>query len=190
MSSSDHRTTLAGGLLVLTLGMLSGTARADDTDAPPRFGVALNSSVNGEVYPVRLVPTATLLVDKNQLEAGVGLHPFIRRDQRVWSGELNYKRFPNGTERPLSLYLISRLSYVHLDRETYYPTTYHYLFVNGGYGLKLQGDSPVYFGTNTTIGIYTFARSSENPYPGFDSDSLFAEWGVNLAFQANIGVRF
>lgn len=35
------------------------------------------------------------------------------------------------------MYLISSVSYVHNPRDTFYPTTYNYLFLNGGYGFQL-----------------------------------------------------
>jgi len=171
----------------LTLAMAPLTSHAGDA---PRWGVAMNSNVSGEVPAMRLVPTASVLLDRTQLEAGVGLHPFIRTDQRVWSGELNAKFFPNGTEDKLNLYLISQLAYVYKDLETYYPTTYHYLFMLGGYGLTVTNPNGIYMGTNVTVGPYTFNRRSENPYPGFGSDEMFDEVGLALAFQFNLGYRF
>jgi len=175
------------GLLVC---LLPTTSHAEAPDDEGRLGIALNSSINGEVYPMRLVPTATFLVKKSQLEAGVGLHPFIRKDQRVLSGELNYKYFPNGLDNALNLYVIGRFSYVNNARETHYPTTYHYLFLNGGYGLMLRGNGKMYLGTNVTTGPFTYARRSENPYQGFESDRLFDKTGFNLAFQFNVGYGF
>ena len=180
---------LTRGLLGALACLLPMTGAAEER--PPRsFGAALNTSVNGEVYPMRLVPSAIMLFGRSQLEAGVGLHPFIRRDQRVLSGETSYKFFPNGTERALNLYLIGRLSYVNNARETFYPTTYHYLFLNGGYGVMVSNPNGLYIGTNVTAGPFTYMRQSENPYEGFDSDRLFDEVGLNLAFQFNIGYRF
>jgi hypothetical protein len=174
----------------LLLWVLPVGSQAAEPNTSPRFGVALNSNINGEVYPIRLVPSATVLVGRNQLEAGVGVHPFIRTDQRVLSGELNYKFFANGLDTPLSLYLIAHLSYVNNKRETYYPTTYHYLFGNGGYGVQLNAASGMALGTNVTVGPYARIRRSENPYDGFESDGLFDDIGVNLAFQFNLGYRF
>ena len=178
-------TVVGAGLLAL--GMLATSAQAEE--APQRtWGVALNSSVSGAVPPMRLVPTATLLMGKSQLEAGLGVHPFVRRDQRVLSGEANYKFFPHGLENALSPYLIGRFSYVHDAKETYYPTTYHHLVLTGGYGVILNGASGSYLGTNVTVGPATFVRNSENP--AFPNDELFDDLGLTLAFQFNVGYRF
>ena len=185
-----RRVRLALILGALWIGLLPLTSYADEPDTTPRFGIALNSSINGEVYPMRLVPTALLLMGKNQLEAGFGFHPFIRQDQRILSGELNYKYFPNGLHKGFATYLVARLSYVNNALDTFYPTTYHYLFFNAGYGLMFSGGGATYLGTNVTLGPFTYIRRSENPYEGFESDGLFDEVGWNLAFQFNVGYRF
>jgi len=177
-------------LVGLLLALVPLTGVAADGEPAGRFGVALNTSFNGEVYPLRLVPTGTYAIGKSQLEAGVGFHPFIRKEQRVFSGEFNAKYFPNGTERALSLYLIGRLAYLNNDLETYYPTTYHYLFLNVGYGLVLSTNGRSYVGTNVTGGLFTYARRSDNPYPGFDRNGLFQKVGVNVACQFDVGYRF
>lgn len=173
-------------LVLIALSALFGNTAS--AGAPRSFGVALNSSVNGEVSPMRLVPTALMQAGKSQLEAGVGLHPFIQKGEQVWSGELNYKYFPNGDSNALNLYLIGRFSYINHARETFYPTTYHYLFLNGGYGVMVSNPNGLYLGTNVTLGSFTYVRRSENPY--FEADGLFDEAGLSLAFQFNIGYRF
>lgn len=184
------------GMVAALVALAPATAWAEEAPAVEspaddgRWGVALNTSVNGEVTAMRFVPSVTWRKGKGQLEAGVGVHPWIRRDQRVLSGELNAKAFPNGADNKLNLYVLSRFSYVNNKRETYYPTTYHYLFLNGGYGLMLRGAGGIEMGTNVTAGAYTFARSSENPYPGWEEDGLFAEVGFNVAYQFDLGWRF
>ncbi len=183
-------TSLTRWLVGLLLVVLPATSHAEAPDESGRFGIALNTSFNGEVYPLRLVPTATYATGRSQFEAGVGIHPFIRKEQRVWSGEFNYKYYPNTTEQTLSPYLIGRFSYVNNALESYYPTTYHYLFLNAGYGLVLSSNGRSYVGTNVTGGLFTYARASENPYPGFDKDGLFDKVGLNLACQFNVGYRF
>ena len=54
----------------------------------------------------------------------------------------------------------------------------------------LSSNGRSYVGTNVTGGLFTYARSSENPYPGFDKDGLFDKVGLNLACQFNVGYRF
>jgi len=175
------------GLLACLAPVVS---HAETPESPGQLGFALNSSMNGEVYPIRLVPSATYLVGRSLFEAGVGVHPFIRKDQRILSGEFNYKYFPNGLGNALNLYIIGRFSYVNNARETYYPTTYHYLFLNGGYGLMVNGQRGTYLGTNVSVGPFAYIRDSENPYDGFASEGLFDGMGFNLAFQFNVGYRF
>ncbi len=154
------------------------------------FGFAINSGINGEIYPIRLIPSITYLSGKSQWELGAGLHPYIHKDQRIISLELNYKYFPNGTGNKFNMYLITHFSYVNNKLETYYPTTFNYLFLNGGYGFQINVLNGAYLGTNVNVGIFTHQKNSGNPYPEFASNKLFDEFGMNLAFQFNIGYRF
>lgn len=173
---------------IIGLVPLSSSAQSDSTKG--QFGFALNSSMNGEVYPIRLVPSITYLKKKSQLELGFGIHPFIRKDQNIYSGEFNYKYFPNGTAKKFNMYLLGRLSYIHNPRDTFYPTTYNFLFLNGGYGFQLVPFKNAYLGTNMSVGIFTNNKKSEIPYNGFSEENLFDEFGFNLAFQFNMGYRF
>lgn len=184
MAERTPRWIRALAVLLLCLCPLLGHATA------PRWGVALNTSVNGEVMAMRLVPSATLRLGKTQLEAGVGLHPYIRTDQRVLSGELNAKVFPNGTGNALDLYLIGRAAAVRNQLQTHYPTTLHHLFLLGGYGLQLTRPQGVSVGTNVAIGPTTRSRTTTNPYPGVADDRMFDELGVALAFQFHLGMAF
>jgi hypothetical protein len=136
------------------------------------------------------VPTVTYLQGNSQFELGVGFHPFIRKDQQIFSTEFNYKYFPNGTDKKFNMYLIGRFSYIYNQRKTYYPSVYNYLFLNGGYGFQLNVSKNVYMGTNFTIGTYTYSKQSEIPYDSFVKKDFFEEFGFNLAFQFNIGFRF
>jgi len=56
----------------------------------------------------------------------------------------------------------------------------------GGSSLHSAG----YVGTNVTGGLFTHARRSENPYPGFDKSGLFAKVGFNVSCQFQVGHRF
>jgi hypothetical protein len=154
------------------------------------FGFVINSGMNGEVYPIRLVPSITYFRGKSQWELGAGLHPYIHKNQRILSLEMNYKYFPNGLGNKFNMYLITHFSYVNNKLETYYPTTYNYLFLNGGYGFQINAFKGTHIGTNVSLGAFTYQNNSENPYDGFASNSLFDEFGLNLSFQFNIGYRF
>ena len=163
---------------------------AQSSDTTGRFGFVLNSSLNGEVNPVRIVPSVSYTMGNNQLELGVGVNPFDRKDQKVLSTEFNYKYFPNGMGNKFNMYLIARLSYLNMRRDTYYPTTYNYLFLNPGYGIELRAYKSLYMGTNISVGTFTYSKKSEVPYESFASKNLFDEIGFNMAFQFNLGYRF
>ena len=176
--------------ITLSIGLTSMSSIAQTDTKTGQFGFALNSSLNGEIYPIRLVPSISYLKNNSQLELGFGIHPFIRKDQNIFSGEFNYKYFPNGTDRKFNMYLIACISYVYNPRKTYYPAIYQYLFVNGGYGFQLVPFKNAYMGTNISIGTFTYSKQSEIPYESVVKKDLFEEFGFNLAFQFNIGYRF
>ncbi|MCH2233347.1 MAG: hypothetical protein MK078_03755 [Crocinitomicaceae bacterium] len=177
-------------ILTLIFGLLPILVSAQTDAEKGQFGFALNSSMNGEIYPIRLVPSVTYFNKNSQFELGFGIHPFIRKDQNIYSGEFNYKFFPNGTGNKFNMYVIGRFSYIHNPRDTYYPTTYNYLFLNGGYGFQLVPFKNAYMGTNISIGTFTYNKRSEIPYDGFTEKNLFDSFGFNLAFQFNFGYRF
>ncbi|MBI1306790.1 MAG: hypothetical protein GC181_09265 [Bacteroidetes bacterium] len=154
-----------------------------------KFGFVLNSGFNGELYPIRLVPGVTYTKGKNKIELGTGFHPYLKQKQRLVSGEMNYKYFPNGMANKLNMYLVGRFSYVNNKRDTYFPTTYNYLFLNGGYGFEINAFTGVYLGTNVSAGGFTYSKNSENPYLSYSKNKMFDNSGLNLAFQFNIGYR-
>jgi hypothetical protein len=164
--------------------------QAQTADSKGILGVAINSSMNGEIYPFRLVPGITYSKGKSQFELGAGFHPFIHKEQRILSLELNYKYYPNGRENKFNMYILSHFSYVNKEIEMFFPTTYNYLFLNGGYGFEISTLNGVYLGTNVSVGAFTYHNKSENPYLMFSNNNLFDEIGINLAFQFNLGYRF
>ena len=174
-------------LLMSTASYFSFAQKSDDTGS---FGISINSSFNGELYPIRIIPSLTYFRGRSQLELGFGMHPFIRKDQRILSCDFNYKYYPNGTNDKFNLYFLTHLAYVNNKRDSYFPTTYNYLFLNGGYGLEINPFKNAYFGTNISIGTFTFKKDSTNPYDTFTSTKLFKEFGFELGFQFNIGYRF
>jgi hypothetical protein len=177
-------------LLLVLIILIPLFTQAQTSDSTGKFGFVINSSLNGEIYPIRLVPGVTYYKGNNQFELGFGLHPFIQKNQRILSCELNYKYFPNGTVNKFNMFLITRFSYINDVKETYFPTTYNYLFLNGGYGFEINAFKGVYLGTNISIGVFTYGKNSENPYLNFAKNSMFDELGFDLAFQFNIGYRF
>lgn len=165
-------------------------AQAQTSETTGKFGFVMNSSLNGEVYPIRLVPSVTYYKGNNQFELGPGLHPFFQKGQTILSCELNYKYFPNGTVNKFNMYLVTRFSYVNNAKDTYFPTTYNYFFLNAGYGFEINPFKGAYIGTNISIGAFTYSKNSGNPYLNFAKKALFDELGFNLAFQFNVGYRF
>ena len=177
-------------LLLILISLIPLFTQAQTSDTTGKFGFVMNSSLNGELNPIRLVPSVTYYKGNNQFELGLGLSPFIQKEQRILSCELNYKYFPNGTANKFNMYLITRFSYIHNERNTYFPTTYNYLFLNEGYGFEINAFKGLYLGTNISIGVFTYSKNSENPYPGFAKNKLFDELGFDLATQFNVGYRF
>lgn len=165
-------------------------SQGQEKSSEGNFGFAINSGMNGEIYPIRLVPSITYQKDKSQWELGAGLHPYIYKDQRILSLELNYKYFPNGSSNKFNMYLLSHFSYLNKKLETYFPTALNYLFLNGGYGFQINVLKGAYIGTNMNLGVFTHQKNSEIPSESFSSNALFREFGLNLAFQFNMGYRF
>lgn len=155
------------------------------------YGFALNSSFKTELNVIGLIPSVSYYREKSQFELGVGLYPFVLKDQRIVSGEFNYKYFPNGTDNKFNLFLIMSFSYVNQSRKTYYPATYQYLFLSGGYGMQIRLSERAYLGTSVNIGTFTNSKNSENPYNNYiGAQDLFDKFSINLDFQINIGYRF
>jgi len=164
--------------------------RSQDNESNRRFGVALNSAVNGEVLQVRLVPSAVLSINKHQLELGVGVNPFFRKDQKIWSGEFNYLFFPNGREKKYNMHFITHLSYLNVNRATYYKQLDNYFFYSAGYGFTVRLFKNLYSGTNVTAGGYFLKQRSENPYTHVEESKPGMQTGFNIGFQLNVGYRF
>lgn len=177
-------------IFLLLISLIPFAINAQSNDSKGSFGFALNSSINGELYPIRIVPSLTYMKGKNQLELGFGFNPLIRKSQKLLSSEFNYIYFPNGTENKFNMYFIARFSYINSNRDTYYQTNFNYLFLNGGYGIEIKAYKSVYIGTNISIGTFTYSKKSDIPYETFTSQKLFDTFGSNLALQFNVGYRF
>lgn len=176
-------------LSMCSLFALLATAQSNRTNRT--FGLAINSSTNGELAPVRLVPTATLTIGNNQLEAGLGINPLTRNQHRIHSAELNYKYYPSGMVNTVNPYFLARVAYVHDARDQYYPATFNYLFAHAGYGFEINLQKGLYLGTNISLGTYTNSKNVQNAYPHlYTKEKLFDSFGLTLAGQVTCGYRF
>lgn len=176
-------------LFLLTM-LAARSIQAQTSDTTGRFGFVINSSINGELRPFRLIPSVTYQKGNNQYELGIGVNPFISDEQSIWSADLNYKYYPNGLYNKYSMYLFTQFSYVNNQRNKYFSTSYNYLFLNGGYGFEINAFKGFYLGTNISIGAYTYSKKSAITNDHFAKASLFDDVGVNLAAQFNVGYRF
>ena len=177
-------------ILCSLIALTSFGTNAQSRDSTGTFGFALNASIDGEFYAVRIVPSVTYMTGKHQFELGVGFNVSNRKFQKLLSAESSYKYFPNGTKNKFNMYILTCFSYVYNARETYYPTNYNYLLLNGGYGIQVKAFKGAYVGTNVSAGVLTYSKKSEIPYEAFESKKLFDEFRFNLAFQFNVGYRF
>ncbi|WP_159038440.1 hypothetical protein [Brumimicrobium mesophilum] len=177
-------------IIITLLGLFTFSTPVQSQDTPNGFGFAINSSLNGELDPIRIVPSIIYFNGKSQFELGMGFNPFGRQIDKLLSGEINYKYFPNGRDEKFNMFFISRITYVNNVKKTYYPTAYNYLFVHGGYGFEIIPFKNASIGTNVSLGAFTFDKKSEVPYDAFKSQIFFDEIGGSLAFQVSIGYRF
>jgi hypothetical protein len=155
-----------------------------------KFGLILNTGFNSELYSLLVTPGVTYSKEAFQLELGLGINPFDRVDQSLLNTEMNFKYFPNGTANKFNLYMLTQFSYVKNERNTYYPATYHYLFLNAGYGFQIRLFEGLYLGTNFSIGTFSSSKKSNNPYEGFTSHKMLDEMGINMAAQFHLSYRF
>lgn len=165
-------------------------AQIRDVANSGKLGASLNTCFIGELGAVQTTPGLAYLKGHNQFELGMGFNPLDRADQTLLSGDINYKYFPNGMERKFNLYFVAQLAIIHNQRNTYYPATYNYLFLNAGYGFQIKLFESAYLGTNVKIGTFTYNKSSENPYEGFHSTDFFDKTGANLEFQLHLNYYF
>ncbi|MFQ3229929.1 hypothetical protein [Reinekea sp.] len=166
-------------------------AFADSNPHKHKFGVATNAAMNGQVLPLRLITTGTYSHGLNQFELGLGIHPLIRQELGLISADFNYKVFPNGRSNKFNLYLMGNLTYISTRRETFFPTTFNYLFLHAGYGIELSATGGFYLDTNVSFGGFTYSKISENPASSFlDAQRLFEDFGTSINLQIGAGCRF
>jgi len=179
-------------LLIIMLSLVLNLLNAQKIDSKDNgFGLALSSYINSEVNSIIIVPGAYYYRRKSQLELGVGFDSSIQKDQRIITGEFNYKYFPNGRVNKFNMYLIMSFAYINQLRKTYFPASYQYLFLNGGYGFQISTFNRVYIGTNINIGAFTNRKRSENPNKEYNgNENLFDDFGLTLVCQLNVGYSF
>lgn len=179
-------------LLIIAINLVPNLVNAQDSNTKVNgIGITLNSSLNSELNSILITPGASFHRGKNQFELGVGFNPFNQKEQRILSGEFNYKYFPNGNGNKFNMYLMMSFVYVNQLRKTYYPATYQYLFLNGGYGFQIKTFKGMYVGTNINIGTFTNSKRSENPSNEYyGSENLFDKFGVSLTCQVILGYHF
>lgn len=176
-------------LIITFLGWIPLISFSQSLEKENEFGFAINSSFNGEIYPIRIVPSIIYFNENNQFEIGFGFNPSNRQNQKLLSTEINYKYFPNGHSRKFNMFLITSLSYIHSKKNSFYPSNFNYLFVNGGYGFEIVPFKNAFIGTNISLGAFTYDKKSEIPYYAFKSEKLFHEIGLSLSFQFSVGYR-
>ncbi len=179
-------------ILIIAISLIPHLIKAQKIGSKDKgFGIALNSKINSQVSPILIIPSVSYYKGKNQFELGVGFYPFFIEEQRTLSGEFNYKYFPNGRENKFNMFLILSSAYINQIQKTYYPATYQYLFLNGGYGFQIRIFKGIYIGTNISIGIFTNSKQSENPYiEHLGSKDLFNTFHSNVSCQVKIGYLF
>ena len=178
--------------LLIVLAVFATVVQAQNIDSTKSgFGFALNSEYNNQINAIEIAPTAIFFKGKHQFELGTGLNPFSLSNQRIVSGQFNYKHFPNGRDNKFNMYLMMSCDYTNQLKKTYYPTTNQYLFVSGGYGFQVRVVDGLNLGTNLNLGTFTQSMHSENPYlVQLGSPKMFDNLSMNLSFQVNISYRF
>jgi hypothetical protein len=179
-------------IFIALLSLIAFAAQAQSTDSTGRLGFTIHGSINGVLPPVRIVPSVSYTKGKNQFELGVGFHPFNLDQERVLSLEFNQKHYPNRMSNKYNMYFISRAALVNNRRNTFYPATYTYLFLNAGYGFDVHPvpGSRFYMGTNMTMGAFTYSKQSDTAHEMFESQKMFQSFGYHLSLQVNVGYRF
>lgn len=177
-------------ILILSILLIPSLTFAQSAKADRGIGLAIRSSVNSELPSARVVPCIQYLAGNHQLELGLGLTPVLREDQQVMSGEFSYQYFPNGTTNKFNGYLITSLSYVRRGVDTFFPTDYHYLFLDGGYGFLLHAGNGIYLGTHVTGGIFTYQKRTENPSIEFLQVNLLESFEAHVTAHISLSYRF
>lgn len=173
-------------LFILPYGVLAQNEGSEQR----RWGFTLNSSMNGELYSLRVIPSISYGSKTHQFELGGGAAPFTASGEKLYGADANYKFYPNGNDKSFNLFLATSLSYIHRNVDSYFPTTYNYLFVSGGYGLEIKLSEHLFMGTSIGYGVYTFSKKSDIPYEAFSVKAFGSQISDHMTIQFNLGYRF
>ncbi|MFY0675143.1 MAG: hypothetical protein JXQ87_17240 [Bacteroidia bacterium] len=179
-------------IIIALLGLMPFTSKAQSIDTTGRLGFSINTNYNGELTTPRIVPSVNYSKGNNQYELGLGFQPFNLDQERVLSVELSQKHYPNGMSNKYNMYFISRAALVNSKRNTFYPSTYNYIFLSEGYGFDVKpiDEFGLYLGTDLNLGMFSYSKNSDTTHDSFQSQKMFREFGFHMALQANIGFRF
>jgi hypothetical protein len=93
-------------VLIILINLIPYIGSAQKSDSiSSGYGFALNSGYNTEVDAIGFLPGAFYHRGKSQFELGVGLYPFVLKDQRIVSGEFNAFTNSKRTENPYKNYI-------------------------------------------------------------------------------------
>ncbi|GAB5538195.1 MAG: hypothetical protein Salg2KO_02980 [Salibacteraceae bacterium] len=179
-------------LLILLLAAYQFRTHAQSTDSTINgFGFALSSDYNNQLTAIEMAPTVLYYQGNSQFELGAGFNAFGLKDQRILGGRFNYKYFPNGRETKYNMYFMLSCNYTNQLKKTFYPSTYQYLILGGGYGFQVRIVDGLNLGTNLNLGTFTKSLQSENPYlEQLGGPNMFDNLGMYLNFQVSLGYRF
>ena len=171
-----------------------GQENANPTEK--HFGVAINSSILGEVGSVSFAPTATYYQNKHQFELGFAIHPFDMQFSRRLGADFSYKYFPNGIDNRFNLYFTTNLTLTNEYREytNYYSGRYesnmNFVSLTGGYGFQVKLFGGAYIGTSLNLGVRTCSTKVTTGSNYNYSSPMFDEYYLDGALRLNIGYRF
>lgn len=178
--------------LVLFLFLISSLSNlAQDSLSVSKYGAKLNTSFNGELFALLVIPSISFTQQKNQLELGLILSDYKGAYQASYGGQINYKYYPNGYGNKFNLYFVGSFNYINTIKRAFYPINYNYLMLFGGYGYQQTFSKKWSLSTDFRFGGLTFSRKQESNLPSvFQKTKMFNELKLAYELQVNLGYRF
>lgn len=166
----------------------------DTSSVKGRFGVVVNTSIDGVIGEWSFAPTGLFYYNKHQIELGLCIYPFNFSTPRMIGGALSYKYFPNGISNRFNMFLSAdfNLTNEFSPKHIYYNNyerTYNYFSILGGYGFEVKFLKNAFIGTSFNFGINFNSLITDDPSIDYDR-KLFEEYELDGAFRFNIGYRF